>query len=458
MHTIFLLVTRGLIARNILRTDIFATLQTRKDLRIVLLVPRGMPAEFRAEFAAPNVLFEEISSPAYWGGRHQWNVLLQNLVYTESSRVLSRHGNAASERLPLPLAVLEDVIFSMLSRVLFLKRLARAVEYRLFPDHDYDALFVKYRPDLVVATSMLQKEDTALLKGARRYGVHSVGFSRGWDSVDKKLFRVAPDRMVVWTPVMRDSLMRFQDIPSERISVVGFPQFDVYADPTVLKPRAHWLADLGFPPDNAVIFFGSEGVWSPTDEETLDYLIQTQRDGMFSRPCSIFIRPHFSDVVARRFDRYRGTPGVYVDNHYRESSWFFDHWDPNRADMVWLANSLAHSDVLVTTGSTLLLDAIAMDRPAVTIAYDPASGPMGVVKNLYKLRHLSMVFDLGGIAVAGSKEELRTQVNDAILRPEALAEGRARVRESFCGSGDGKAGRRAADAILHWLDEIHVRT
>ena len=58
--TIFITSFFGLIARNILSTDILDILRSRKDLRIVIFVPKEKEILYRDTFAGGNVIVEGV--------------------------------------------------------------------------------------------------------------------------------------------------------------------------------------------------------------------------------------------------------------------------------------------------------------------------------------------------------------------------------------------------------------
>ena len=66
MKTIFITITWGSVVRNILRTEIFKILKSRRDLRIVLAVlhtpgtPFYKSKSFAAEFSGENVIVENV--------------------------------------------------------------------------------------------------------------------------------------------------------------------------------------------------------------------------------------------------------------------------------------------------------------------------------------------------------------------------------------------------------------
>ena len=66
MKTIFITITRGMVARNILRAGVLDLLAQNKELEIVILIPKikgkNIPDYFFKEFARENVKIELVEN------------------------------------------------------------------------------------------------------------------------------------------------------------------------------------------------------------------------------------------------------------------------------------------------------------------------------------------------------------------------------------------------------------
>jgi len=121
--------------------------------------------------------------------------------------------------------------------------------------------------------------------------------------------------------------------------------------------------------------------------------------------------------------------------------------------MLNLAQTLYHLDAVLTVASTMLIDAVALDKPVVCIAFDgkeklpylKASG------RHYVCDHVQNVVRTGGIQIVYSFEELVDALNRYLKDPQQDAEGRRKIRQEQCYHLDGGSGERAAFAVLREL-------
>src|SRR2546423_7638192 len=97
------------------------------------------------------------------------------------------------------------------------------------------------RPAVAVANIQMQAV-VPFIVGARRLGLPAVGNIASWDHTRGKGI-VAPSlrRYLVQNDVMRDDLVRYHGIESDRIVVTGWPQTDVFHR---RRPRSDYEAVL----------------------------------------------------------------------------------------------------------------------------------------------------------------------------------------------------------------------
>lgn len=460
MKTIFIIFSRGIVARNILRTDVFKILKEQPDLRMVLFVPRNIPDYFREECQHPRVILEESDDIAYGIFRRKlFEPLLQNTVYTATSRFMNRYaGRVRKKRHRYPTYLFLHAVYSVISRLPALRTAFRFLEYKLFPDHVFDRYFDVYRPALVVATTVMSKRDIALMKSARRRGTPTVGITRGWDNLDRLFMPFAPDKLIVQNNLMKERAAALHRVPRDRIIVAGLPQFDLYKDESIYRAREEFLPSLGLDPRRKTILYGSEGQWAPHDEAIVRIICRKILNNEFAFPAQLIIRPHFSDVYEHRFDEFKNKPHVFLEHDYRLSHFFTDLWDPPRAEMERLANEFKHSDLLITYISTLVLEAALFDKPIINIDFyapdEPDRGPY--FGRWYGASHYQEILETGAVKLAKSPEELTIMINNALTDPAAGRGERRRLTEVMCGDLTGNAGRRIAEVILAELKNTYA--
>lgn len=457
MQTIFLMFSRSFVVRNILRTNVFAILKSRSDLRFVLFVRPNIPQSFKDEFNDPRIFFEETPELEYGKlRRHIFEPLLMGLIYTDSGKFFARFGGRVGRVLVRPwhVYIFTHIWATLVSSSHLLKRIFRSLELQLFPDFNYDHFFQKYNPLLTIVTTVMSKRDRAMLKASRRAHIPSIGITRGWDNLDRLFLPTIPDKLIVQNEVMKEHAVAFHDVPAKKIAVTGFPQFDLYLQTSIYEPREDFLRKFGLDPDRQMIFYGGEGEWAPHDEHIVAHIVAMIEDNELCEPCSLIIRPHWSDVALKRYEMFRGHPNVHIDDDFRMNSFFTDKWDPDMKEMARLANIFKHCALLVTYVSTLAIEGALFDKPIINIDYyadtEPDRGPY--FGRWYKAKHYQTLIHSGAVKLAHSREHLKILLNDALLNPQKDTEARKKLAELMCYKTDGHAGERMADVILTFLD------
>lgn len=457
MKTILISIPTGIVARNILRTDVFKILKAQSDLKIVLVTPREADGYFKEEFSGPNVVLEDLKCPVRAGAfRHFFLYpLMKYLVMTSSTWLYLRYGNSRRHK-NNPLSWFFGILFfTPLSKLAFLKRVCRYVDLKFFARYDKSlcSLFEKYQPDLVFITNILHDPaDLAFLRTAKRKDVPSVGMAKSWDNLDKYLLIALPDFFLVWNEKMKQNLITLQDCQESKITITGVPQFDIYQQKDIFLERNQYCKMMGIPLEKKIIFFGSEGFAFPYDDEAAEIIHQMIAEKKIIEPCILLVRRHFRELSLpqNRFARFAMFPFAVLDRPDRISSLFSRGWDPSWEDMKLLANHLFHCDLMVTSCSTLSLDAVCFDKPVINIAFDGFQKRPRAVSALkwYELANYQLVLRSGGVKMVKSPEELKTAINNYLQNPGLDKEGRQKLREDLCWKLDGKSGQRIAEFLL----------
>lgn len=441
MKTVFITISDGEVAKNILETDVFSVLAPRA--RVVLLVNPKSVEEY-SQMVGGRAVVEAMPRAASLRVDEFFSDLFLYSVPTESILVKVEHSFRSGGSLMGK--SIKRVLWT-LGHFRWYRGLCRNLYLRL-PDRTLDSLFKKHNPDLVFAANLTSSEDARLLKAAKRFKVKSVGLPKGWDNLTlKTLLPVRPDTLLVQTELMRGDAISL-DVAPDRVIVVGFPKFDAYADEKALESREEFMARFGFDPNRKLILYAGAGdQLAPHDEEILArYLGAIERGDVSGRP-QVLVRPH---------PKYR----YQVEGLPSGSHWALDwpgtrltksgdfHFDED--DVAHLTNSLYHCDLLVHTVSTLGVEAAIFDRPSISIAYD---GEARVVPGLsvaryYRYDHIQRVMRTGGAKAARSFEELVRYTNAYLSDPSLDALGRERLVAENAGTLDGKAGVRVAHTIL----------
>lgn len=451
--TIFITINRNALVRNILRSGVLEKLLERSDLKIVLLLNTKISESFRREFGNQNVILEEVMSKTNSRFRKVFIVLFNQLVYSESERMVVRFGGGSRKRPPYLVYLAKHVLFSIISRITFLKQCARWVDHNIFIEKEYDYLFKKYKPDLVFCTSIYSRGlDFVVIKAAKRFGVLTVSMPKSWDTIGRLFYSAPSEKFIVNNVLMKNNLVKEQFIKEQDICVVGFPQFDAYVKKKEFLEKKEFCKLVGLDASKPIVLYASEGIWTYWDDAYIDDLIHNHK---ILENYNIILRPHFSDVLKKRYERFKKYDGLYVDDeHLTAASMFSDAWDPAHEDIDWLANALKVSDVVVTSVSTFVLDAMVFDKPIINICYDLSRSEKSVFIPMplqYNLTHFRGIMERNSTVLVKSPAELMEWLGRYIQNPKLLSIERGKTLEDICFKVDGKASLRIATALLSLL-------
>lgn len=462
--TIFILINRSFITRNILRSGTLELLKKAGHKIIVFFEAHEIPEYIRREFEDEQVTLHAFKIKKRSRIHRYFNRLKRYLIVTRNIRLNIRYYTKHETRLssgiisrtkksPIKIYI-ELGIAHILSRLTPFKHMFRWVERVLFPQHDYRIknFFTILKPNLVFSTSMGGTFEYPFLKEARRREVKTISMTKSWDSITNEFAPMIPDYFVAQNEITKRYAIKLQHIPENKIFVMGIPQFDWYRKENVILTREQHLQKKGLDPNKALIFFGSEGLWALNDHRIGEKIAEWVRNNEFVKPCQLLVRPHFSNVKSNVFNSLRGKKNIVVDD-YKIIDFMIDKWDLSVEETIDFVNSVAHCDVMVSVASSLSLDATCMDRPSITIGFDSefVGGKDVTSEKLYSTDHMYWLMASGGVEKVDSYDALKRAINEALLQPGKRAEDRERIRKELCYRVDGASSKRLADVITKKL-------
>jgi hypothetical protein len=263
--------------------------------------------------------------------------------------------------------------------------------------------------------------------------------------------------VVVWNPIMAAEAEQLHGYAPEQIYIAGAPQFDVYADKSQLPDRSAFFARIGADPGKALITFAMTNVKTCPDEfDVLEMFWARMREGALGRPVQLLARvhpiaSHYGEVMP---ERLRNLPDLLFDLPGRPGR-FIDR-DTTRSDMIHLAATMWHSDVVLNTSSTIAIDAAAVDTPVVCAGFDGRRTlPYAQsVRRYHDYTHFSKLLELGGARVAHDLDELVAHAKAYLDDPSLDHDGRMRVVERQCRAIDGQSGERIGQYVLRLVEEL----
>jgi hypothetical protein len=328
----------------------------------------------------------------------------------------------------------------------------------------YRTLFEEIRPDVLLCSHQRPPIILAPVIAARQLGIPAATFIFSWDNITSKGRIAAPfDHFLVWSDLMRRELLTYYpDVSEERVHVVGTPQFDPYANPSLLRSREAFCRQIGADPARPLICFsGGDAGNAPQDPGHLAVLMQLIENGSIRGNPHVVLRPMPGDSRARYQHVLDAHPAIIYASPKWVSVKSHPHpgYTPLRDDVDFLANLTHHSDLNVNFASTMTLDFSIHDRPVVNLAFDVDGFIYGESLWDYqrKFDHYRPVIEFGAARFARSRQELADHINAYLANPGLDREGRRNLVELQVSGPLGGSSDRIA-GLLQTLNRARART
>jgi len=458
MKTILLPIYNGIRSRDFFRTDLFKVLAADSKVRLVIAAPEYKLDFYKKEFGRENVFFEplpDIREPFL--GRFlnalAFNFLDTGTVRQKQYQMYARAGNFSK-------FISRRFLTVISGNKKFLRKFIRLLDRALVsPNKEVLNILDKYKPNLVITPDIILPIDRMFFRAAKNIGVRTIGMVRSWDNLTAKgVIQILPDRLIAQTNQMKLEAIKYADMPEEDIAVLGVPQFDHYFKPPKFS-REEFFKSLGIPAERRLIlcapFFDIYSNSSGT--KIINALARAIDAGRLPRDLHLLVR-YRPESMPEDFseEKLLRNPNITVTVPYslpflrknKRSDYEF-----SASDVDMLFNSIYFSDVTINTISTLTIDAVALDKPVINIRFDgdPATPPAYQVSLYTGYDHYNFIENAKAVRLAYNMDELISQINQYLKKPQLDKEGRKIVRDAQIEFFDGFSGKRSAEFILKEL-------
>lgn len=456
MKTVFIIASQALIIRNVLRSGTLEELVRAGHRVVILLAAKEVPQYVRDELENDQVSIVSVPELPVGKLHRQFIKCTHYLIWNRTTKRYFRYSTHFVNRSRVESALHICLLRAASALGFALRPLVRFLETSLFKETHgaIQELFDKHKPDLVFSTSITSKIDNKIMKEARRRGITTIAMPKSWDNVTKMYLRFVPDYFIVQNNILKERLSTLQDFPEKRVFVSGFPQFDWYRRPGIIRSREDHFKKLGLDPALPMIFFGSQGQWFKDDYRIAEYIYSWIQNHEFVKDSQLLVRPHYTNVRTTPLRRFKGRPLVALDETFKISEAFSDNWDPTEPEIIDFVNTLYHSDVVVIILSTIALDAACFDKPIINAAFGAKyRNGKDITPEMKSTEHYQWVLKTNATSVAHTPEELKSFINAALMNPDEKKEQRKVLRENVCYMVDGKASERIAHVLLSALND-----
>ncbi len=229
----------------------------------------------------------------------------------------------------------------------------------------------------LLPTSLLDLFCNDVLLAGEREQVATVVVQSGWDNLSSKgIVNFKPAAALVWGKQSRQHALGIQGLEGEGVPVlpIGAAQYSALT-PCSTERRAELRRQLGAAEDEKLVLFG--GSFRQFDEiSTLRWLDKLITAGKLP-PMKLVYRPHpWRATRADEDDFFEQSWSNIVFDPVFEERYRRVKEDPSYLkrevpiyDMRYLADLLTSVDAVISPMSTLLIEALVLDRPTLAIAF-----------------------------------------------------------------------------------------
>jgi hypothetical protein len=254
-------------------------------------------------------------------------------------------------------------------------------------------LIKQVNPDLIYSASQRSILAIAPVEAAKILDIPTVGFVFSWDNLPKSMLDVETDYYHVWSDHMKKELLNYYPFVKEKqVTVTGTPQFEMHFDKHLKQERSAFLNTYGLDPDKKYLCFSGDDVTtSPHDPQYLADVAAVVRNlNQIEDQWRIIFRRCPVDF-SNRYDRVLQVYQDEITPIAPQWERMANSWDavlPLKADNALLLNTVAHCELLINLGSSMVFDAASHGTPCAYIAYNPEDVPLQKdVKTIYQYIH-----------------------------------------------------------------------
>lgn len=442
-----------LITRNILHSGILERLSAHAD--IVLFVHDHKEEYFRTHYAGDHIIVEGINVEQWIKSRkNRFFTRIADWLLDTNVRKFRKLENL--EKTGHVVRYYGSLLFTaLLGRIMLFKKFMRYLDGLINNPKPLDLFFAKYKPKIVFATDIFNEHDILLLKNARTRDVRTLSMVRSWDNTTSIGFaRCVPDELIVQNEIMKKEIVKYHAIPEHAIRISGIPQFEEYLNMSP-SSREEFFHSIGADPKKQLILFAPAGnFFIDTDWQICQILTDLQNEGSIPRDVQFLIRLH--PLMPVDLSGFQANENFIIDitgpalaqatsttkmgGELKED--FYQH----------LFDSLHHVSLVINTISSLIIDAMAMEKPLITINFNGWEKRVPFLKSLKRWRmeeNQMSWMSFGATRLVANKEELAEWINNYLNNPMLDAVKRKAFKRAYCGAYDGRSAERITSYVLN---------
>ncbi|MEN2489829.1 UDP-glycosyltransferase [Flavobacterium sp. B11] len=233
----------------------------------------------------------------------------------------------------------------------------------------------KEKPEFVFCTNQRPVLAIAPILAAQDLGIPTATFIFSWDNLPKATMVIETDYYFVWSDFMKKELLfYYPNIKEAQVFVTGTPQFESHFDKSKILSKEVFFEQYGLDINKKYICYSGDDVTTcPDDPKYLEDVAIAVRElnkkgdslGIIFRRCPVDFSGRFDKVI----DNYKDV--IKAINPLWEK--IKEEWNtilPTQEDVHLQMNTIAHTELVVNLGSSMIFDYASFKKPCVYLNYD----------------------------------------------------------------------------------------
>lgn len=276
-------------------------------------------------------------------------------------------------------------------------------------------------PAIVLSTNQRPMAAIAPLLAAQDLGIPTATFIFSWDNLPKATMVVETDYYFVWSNHMKKELLFYYPYITEaQVMVTGTPQFESHFDVSKLLTREKFFLENGLDLNKKYICYSGDDITTCPDDpqylEDLAIAVEKLNEkgyslGVIFRRCPVDFSSRFDEVLRKYKELI-----VAVAPQWKMKG---DSWNtilPTPEDVVLQMNTIAHTEMVVNLGSSMVFDYAAHDKPCAYINYDVKSQVLSTwsVDKIYNYIHFRSMPTKEAVIWLNSSDEIVAKIEKVL--------------------------------------------
>ncbi len=287
----------------------------------------------------------------------------------------------------------------------------------------------KEQPDFVFCTNQRPITAIAPILAARELGIPTATFIFSWDNLPKATMVLETDFYFVWSDFMQKELLFYYPyINKNQVFVTGTPQFENHFKKNNILSREVFFSQNNLDTTKKYICYSGDDITTcPDDPQYLeDVAIAVQKLnemghnlGIIFRRCPVDFSNRFDTVL----DKFKEII-VSITPKWQRKGTMWNTILPTKEDNLLLTNTIAHTEMVINLGSSMVFDYASHNKLCFFINYDVKNKVLKnwSIKKIYNYVHFRSMPSKNAVIWLNNPDEIAFKIAAALKNSTDVVE------------------------------------